>query len=261
MPSQRFADTIFWNDYGLTPDYSERIKIIQLMVFSVEAKTVLDIECGKGEVINSLTNNTCDLCVFGADPFREALVSVNVPCVRASLPHIPFDDNSFDLVLCLQVLEHLSQESFYASLREIERLSRRYIIIGVPFKENLKTMQVICAKCQKQSHAFGHVRSFYRKDLINLFPGYILKQTLLAGVLQRRKTRISLWIEHRLGAVYHVPQDFVCPRCGSNKVRVLNRFVLLRKFSGKISDLLTKLKPCEPYWIISLYEKSSRWPS
>lgn len=43
---------------------------------------------------------------------------------------IPFPDNSFDCVLCLDVLEHL--DTIHATFDELCRVSRRYVIISLP---------------------------------------------------------------------------------------------------------------------------------
>jgi hypothetical protein len=43
---------------------------------------------------------------------------------------IPFDDNSFDCVLCTDVLEHL--ENIHAVFDELCRVSRRWVIVSLP---------------------------------------------------------------------------------------------------------------------------------
>jgi len=45
----------------------------------------------------------------------------------------PFPDSSFDLVLSLDVLEHLADADRQAFLHELDRVSRRWIILGAPF--------------------------------------------------------------------------------------------------------------------------------
>ena len=45
---------------------------------------------------------------------------------------MPFPDNSFDLVLCLEVLEHLADPR--AGLSELARVSAKDILISVPYE-------------------------------------------------------------------------------------------------------------------------------
>jgi SAM-dependent methyltransferase len=254
VTGSQFADASFWDEYGLTPDYMQRIGVIRSLLPG-GVKTLLDLGCGKGDVINALKPDTRALLV-GTDPFLEALYFVNAPSVQASLPHLPFRDSSFDLVLCLQVLEHLSPENFYSSLYEIARLAKRYIILGVPYEENLEDMQVICANCHTPSHAFGHRRSFSNQDVDGLLPGYALRRSIFTGVFRRRKSGFGVWLEHRLGHIYHSPKDFVCPYCGSSNVSLSSRPMFVRRLLKKASNLFTLAMPSLPYWTILFYEKS-----
>ncbi len=53
--------------------------------------------------------------------------------LRASASEQPFDDQSFDLVLSLDVLEHLPGPERPRFLAELDRLSRQWILLGAPF--------------------------------------------------------------------------------------------------------------------------------
>ncbi len=54
------------------------------------------------------------------------------PEILASVLDIPFDDNSFDVTVCCQVLEHLPYESFVPALREMYRITREYLVLSLP---------------------------------------------------------------------------------------------------------------------------------
>ncbi|MCX6813449.1 MAG: class I SAM-dependent methyltransferase [Candidatus Azambacteria bacterium] len=54
------------------------------------------------------------------------------PDVVASVLTMPLGDDTFDAVLCAQVLEHLSYGEFEKSLREIRRVTKRCAIISLP---------------------------------------------------------------------------------------------------------------------------------
>jgi SAM-dependent methyltransferase len=84
---------------------------------------VLDLGCGNGVFSGWLRESGCR--VVGADfsfaALRRArgLQELSACC---ELPRLPFRDASFDRVVCIEVLEHLSPEAEQASLRAILRV-------------------------------------------------------------------------------------------------------------------------------------------
>lgn len=110
-------------------------RITQLTV-RVGPLTVLDAGCGEGFVYNHLATRLGDGVSFtGLDLSREALGEgrtrgSRAALLRGSLMHIPFSGSSFDLVVCTEVLEHLSQP--VQILDELCRVSRRFVLLSVP---------------------------------------------------------------------------------------------------------------------------------
>ena len=249
-----FANDPFWSNYGKTPDYAERITIIHSLI-PIDTTSLLDVGCGKGDVINALLKNNPTLRIMGVDPFIEAIQYLNVPGVQATLPNIPFPDKHFDLVICLQVLEHLGDQDFLPSVLEIQRLSKKYVIIGVPYKENPQTLQVLCSNCGRKSHAYGHLRSFKESALANLLPDFTMERSILCGVLQRRNSIVGILFQHHIANLYSSPSDFVCPHCFSNAPAASDRSKVVCWIAPRFNQILTKLSPVMPYWIIALYKR------
>ena len=54
------------------------------------------------------------------------------PNVVGSVLSLPFTSESFDVVACYEVLEHLFYENFSTALRELARASRRHLILSIP---------------------------------------------------------------------------------------------------------------------------------
>jgi hypothetical protein len=52
--------------------------------------------------------------------------------VRAGVEQLPFADESFDLSLAAQVLEHLPFERFVPRLRELARVVSRHVVVTLP---------------------------------------------------------------------------------------------------------------------------------
>lgn len=75
---------------------------------------------------------------------------------------MPFPDEYFDVVVMSEVLEHLDEEVFEATLAEVKRVLRPggRFIGTVPAREKLEDAVVVCPHCGAQFHRWGHVRSF-----------------------------------------------------------------------------------------------------
>jgi SAM-dependent methyltransferase len=256
--SHAFDNKKLWEDYGRTDDYAERIDTVQQLIPS-DVSSILDIGCGRGDVINAIQSNNAGLRVVGMDLSLDALEHVEPPSVLAHLPDAPFPDKRFDLVICLEVLEHIDDSQYRRSLEEIQRLAGRYIIIGVPFKENLPSKQAICSDCGKASHADGHLRTYDDGTAAGLFDRFTLEQRALIGVMQRREPAAATWLRHHIAGLYYQPEIFACPHCGGDSCSEF-RFrspVVVRKPASLLVRILRRMKPHEPYWWIGLYRRQN----
>ncbi|MGE5282681.1 MAG: class I SAM-dependent methyltransferase [Chloroflexota bacterium] len=104
------------------------------MVGPLAPSSVLDAGCGEGETLARLDSlprqgtAAIDLSEQAVGHVRDRLPWVDASV--ASVTDLPFGDGSFDLVLCLEVLEHLPEPG--AALDELARVSRGDAIVSVP---------------------------------------------------------------------------------------------------------------------------------
>lgn len=94
-------------------------------VFVLNPKSVLEIGVGNKTVSDYLKKlnlevTTCD--------FDKSLK----PDVVANVVNLPFKKNSFDVVLCAEVLEHLPFKNFTNALKEIYRVCRLGAVVTLP---------------------------------------------------------------------------------------------------------------------------------
>lgn len=93
----------------------------------------LDVGCGTGVGIRYALDRGKD--VYGIDfaDAREAWKRYRIEdrCKIASALDIPYPDNSFDLVVCLDVMEHIPEEDALAALKEIRRVGSLAYIFAI----------------------------------------------------------------------------------------------------------------------------------
>ena len=108
-----------------------------------DVKSILDVGCGEGTFLNMLTRLGRASTIVGLDVSETALKYVEGQKIRASAGGLPFGNRSFDLVTCLETLEHLKQEVFIRAIEEIKRVTKKYIIVSVPNEEPLEYFLVV----------------------------------------------------------------------------------------------------------------------
>lgn len=189
-----------------------------LAILPKDIHYVLDAGCGDGFITNKLPH---ELDVVGLDISTKALSHVKRTICRASILDIPFGDNTFDLVMCNDVLEHLTHEELQKAVNELCRVSSRYVLITTPLWENLQDGTVKCASCSKNYHINYHKHSFTPQLHRSLFDFDVWKchiQVLTGDI------KIALPQQWQfLSPLLHIPtgaQSFTqCPHCGKNEVK------------------------------------------
>jgi SAM-dependent methyltransferase len=97
------------------------------------AAEILDAGCGSGRTLDELIRYGS---VTGIDPSRDALEAARARghsrVFAAHLERLPFEDATFDLLTCLDVIEHTASD--VVSLRELRRVARpgARIVVTVP---------------------------------------------------------------------------------------------------------------------------------
>jgi hypothetical protein len=111
----------------------------------ITSKVIIDVGCGKGNLIKSQFDID-DLmlvhsCSVGLDIFVPSLLEArkiydNV--VHCDVRYLPLRSASGDIVFATQILEHLEKNDGFNLIRDIEKISRKIIIISIPVGENPK---------------------------------------------------------------------------------------------------------------------------
>ncbi|MBI2578010.1 MAG: class I SAM-dependent methyltransferase [Candidatus Wildermuthbacteria bacterium] len=87
-----------------------RIEAMQRFIGNMEGKFVLDVGCAKGRITKILAAQGA--IATGIDPSKRLLALAreqvqNANFVAGSVANLPFPDNTFDTVICIETLEHI----------------------------------------------------------------------------------------------------------------------------------------------------------
>ena len=139
---------------------------------------MLDVGCGEGRHIFGVMQDYPDMRCIGLDmdkdslnkaeegyEYFESISNAGVDFLKGSAYSLPFPNNSFDLIVCSEVLEHLHE--YNDAVREIHRVlkpgGKFYASVPASWPEK------ICWRLSKdyQNQPGGHLRIFNQKELVS----------------------------------------------------------------------------------------------
>ena len=145
-------------------------------------RTILDIGAGSGrdlDIARSVWGAARQYAVEAYGPYVEALTArrIDVRQVNIERDRLPFDDESLDVIIANQVMEHL-KEVFWVFHEVARSLSvGGSLLVGVPNLVSLhnRVLSVLGRHASQHKLVSAHVRPFSRKDfelfLDTCFPG------------------------------------------------------------------------------------------
>ena len=229
-----------WDNYYENANETARAKEI-VSYLPDEVKFILDIGCGNGIITNMIDKEF----VLGMDFASVPLKNVKKNAICASINSLPLRENKFDLIITTEVLEHLSDQIYTKAVQEINRLKAKYLLITVPFEENLEVNQCKCSSCGFTFNAVHHYRKFDEQWYTKEFPDYEIQFVKYTTYKIPPNLRI-VQLKHHCG-VYSGYKNASCPKCGGRPIssRTYLRYMFggLSLLDNKIKSLLRMQKP------------------
>jgi SAM-dependent methyltransferase len=110
--------------------------VVTDLLLHTGADRLLDAGCGEGFFFQHLRRAELEIGYVGCDVSLDAVQWATAEVDAAFTGHVgdihdlPYADNSFPLVVCLEVLEHIPDSSL--GLAELARISSDYLLLSVP---------------------------------------------------------------------------------------------------------------------------------
>jgi 2-polyprenyl-3-methyl-5-hydroxy-6-metoxy-1,4-benzoquinol methylase len=149
---------------------------------------VLDFGCGPGYLVQHMLDN--QISCEGIDFSEDSIIAVNARFKDNSLwkgakvytnERLPYPDDSFDLIICVETIEHLKdddRDTIFSEFYRILKPKTGQLFITTPNNEDLSMNMVFCPQCQQVFHKFQHIHSFSQESLFELMENKKFSTTL-----------------------------------------------------------------------------------
>ncbi len=223
-----------------------------------QGSTALDIGARDGHFSKLLAERFEHVVALDLD--KPDIDHPRVESVKGDASQLTFGDNAFDFVLCAGVLEHIPTALLEQVCREIVRVAANTVVIGVPFRQDIRLGRLTCHACGKVSPPWGHVNSFDEDRLKNLFKGLSLVAVSFVGLNNHATNAVSTALMDFAGNPYGpYEQEEPCPWCDSMMVRPTHRTLgqkIATKMAFTLNDLQEAFAKPHANWIHMRFEKT-----
>ena len=96
------------------------------LVRKLSPKSILEIGVGNKTVSNYLKQSGFNVITCDINPKSN-------PDYVADIRNLPFEKERVDLVLACEVLEHISFKEVELALKELRRVTKKYVVISIPY--------------------------------------------------------------------------------------------------------------------------------
>lgn len=202
-------------------------------------------------VLTKLLSEKLDL--ISIDLPRPVLDHEAYRLVFSDIQALPFLDRVFDIVVCTEVLEHLSDEILIHGVTELKRVARKYILVSVPYKQRIWNELFQCSNCGASCNNMGHLRFMDEEILKSLFNPWRCLDIQLLGEGPGYAPDWIYQIAYRYGGLSK-KLIFLesCPNCGSQQGQMqVNK---LGWFFERFIWRLEAMAPKRPLWLMAIFQ-------
>ncbi len=182
-------------------------KITLELIKDLPNASVLDVGGGHAQLAVPLVQNGYKVTVVGSDDVCRERLDKFLPkgsfrYETCNLLNLPFDNNSFDIVMAFRLITH--EKNWKLQIEEMCRVARKVVIIDYP---DLRSFNIFYKYLFKTKKSFEKntrtFRSFHRKELLEVFAenncgnAVFKPQFFLPMVVHRalKNVKISMFME------------------------------------------------------------------
>jgi len=143
---------------------------IENILRGIDFKSVLEAGCGEGRISDFLYRNRQDIQLDAFDISEKVIEQAkkDYPYIHfstGSIYDIKSPDNSYDLVVASEVLEHLEDPE--KAMKELLRVSKRYVLATVPHEPIWRILNLCRGKYWKDlGNTPGHIQHWSTQAFI-----------------------------------------------------------------------------------------------
>lgn len=142
------------------------------LTHTLKIESVLDAGCAEGFGLNNIRKNRSVKRLAGLDRSVESIALGKklhpfIKFTKGDIYQMKYQTNQFDLVICTEVLEHLTNPE--RALKELIRVSKKYYLLAVPNEPWFRLANLLRGKnISRWGNDIEHIQHWSKKQFIDL---------------------------------------------------------------------------------------------
>jgi hypothetical protein len=199
------------------------------------------------------------LKVTALDLVKPEIEHTNVLSVKGDITQLEFPDGHFDAVLCTEVLEHIPPALLNTACRELQRVAKKHVLIGVPYEQDTRVSRTTCYTCGETNPPWAHVNTFDKRTLARLFSGLTMESVSFVGSHRDCTNALSTLLLDLAGNPFGTyDQEEPCVHCGAKLKPPPPRSIpqrVMTRVATRLNQAQQYLNRPKPVWIHILFAR------
>jgi len=240
---------------------ADKDRVAQLLDFiGFPGGHALEIGARRG-IITKLLLDRFDR-ITALDLEQPAFSLPSVTTMAGDITDLEFANDVFDCVICSEVLEHIPGNLLQRACDELSRVTRKRLVIGLPYKQDIRLGRTVCSGCGSSNPPYGHVNSFDEKKLASLFPAMEAQRIDYVGPPSPATNALSAllmdWAGNPWGTYDQAEPCGVCGHPLNTPASHKPHQPVLAATSARLTRLQNRIRKPNPSWFhVSFHKRAN----